>query len=204
MEAKAAGQGQRPSLVVCPSTLVPHWPHELERFVASAQLRSVQYEGPPATRRRLQVLLGMPLLHCTCFVTKSSVPAGPHELECFVASAQLHSVQYEGPPATRRQLQGSARVDLPAVCVSAGAESEQQAGCWAAILPAVRQCILVQAEASSADLVVMSYETLRSDADWVSGVSWLYCVLDEGHMIRNPKSKIAQVRPCREAAFVAS
>ena len=44
-------------------------------------------------------------------------------------------------------------------------------------------------------MVVMSYETLRSDVDWAGGLSWLYCVLDEGHMIRNPKSKLAQVCP---------
>lgn len=46
----------------------------------------------------------------------------------------------------------------------------------------------------SSDLVVMSYETLRSDAAWAAQQRWLYAVLDEGHAIRNPKSKIAQVR----------
>lgn len=39
----------------------------------------------------------------------------------------------------------------------------------------------------------MSYETLRADADWTSAHPWAYAVLDEGHIIRNPKSKIAQV-----------
>lgn len=53
-------------------------------------------------------------------------------------------------------------------------------------------CVL-QAQAAAADVVVMSYETLRSDVDWVASCPWLYCVLDEGHMIRNPKSKVAQV-----------
>ena len=40
----------------------------------------------------------------------------------------------------------------------------------------------------------MSYEVLRADVDWVSERPWAYCVLDEGHIIRNPKSKLAQVR----------
>ena len=40
----------------------------------------------------------------------------------------------------------------------------------------------------------MSYETLRGDADWVTSQPWLYAVLDEGHTIRNSKSKIAQAR----------
>ena len=38
----------------------------------------------------------------------------------------------------------------------------------------------------------MSYETLRADVEWVSGVKWAYCVLDEGHAVRNPASKVAQ------------
>lgn len=33
-----------------------------------------------------------------------------------------------------------------------------------------------------------------ADIEWVSGVQWGYCVLDEGHTIRNPSSKITQVR----------
>ena len=30
------------------------------------------------------------------------------------------------------------------------------------------------------------------DVEWVSGVSWCYCVLDEGHAIRNPAGRVAQ------------
>ena len=44
------------------------------------------------------------------------------------------------------------------------------------------------------DVVVMSYETLRADVDWAAARPWAYCVLDEGHIIRNPKSKLAQAR----------
>ena len=55
VEARAQGLPHRPSLVVCPSTLVPHWPHEMTRFVSSAGLTTVQYEGLPAARRLLQV-----------------------------------------------------------------------------------------------------------------------------------------------------
>ena len=39
-------------------------------------------------------------------------------------------------------------------------------------------------------------QVLRSDVQWVAARSWDYCVLDEGHMIRSPKSKVAQVGPC--------
>ncbi len=40
----------------------------------------------------------------------------------------------------------------------------------------------------------MSYETVRGDAAWATSQPWLYAVLDEGHTIRNTKSKIAQAR----------
>lgn len=42
------------------------------------------------------------------------------------------------------------------------------------------------------NVVIMSYESLRSDVEWVAGVPWLYAVLDEGHVIRSPKSRITQ------------
>ncbi|CAG9461773.1 unnamed protein product [Pedinophyceae sp. YPF-701] len=41
------------------------------------------------------------------------------------------------------------------------------------------------------NLVVMSYETLRSEAEWVRSQRWDYAILDEGHIIKSSKSKIA-------------
>jgi SNF2-related domain len=55
--------------------------------------------------------------------------------------------------------------------------------------------VALQKQARDADIVIMSYETLRSDVAWVSAQPWLYAVLDEGHTVRNSKSQIAQVRP---------
>lgn len=43
------------------------------------------------------------------------------------------------------------------------------------------------------DVVVMSYETLRADIKWAENISWHYCVLDEGHLISNPKTRTSQV-----------
>lgn len=42
-------------------------------------------------------------------------------------------------------------------------------------------------------VVHASYETLRSEADYFGSLRFNYCVLDEGHVIKNPKSKITQV-----------
>ena len=47
-------------------------------------------------------------------------------------------------------------------------------------------------DSNSPNMLVMSYEALRSDIDWVSSREWLYCVLDEGHTIKSHKSRTAQ------------
>uniref|UniRef100_T1PLY8 TATA-binding protein-associated factor 172 n=1 Tax=Musca domestica TaxID=7370 RepID=T1PLY8_MUSDO len=39
------------------------------------------------------------------------------------------------------------------------------------------------------NLVVASYDTIRKDIDFFSSVHWNYCVLDEGHIIKNGKTK---------------
>ena len=42
------------------------------------------------------------------------------------------------------------------------------------------------------DVVIMSYESVRADFDSLDEFDWCYCVLDEGHAIRNPKSRVTQ------------
>lgn len=39
------------------------------------------------------------------------------------------------------------------------------------------------------DIVVTSYDVCRNDIDVFAPLSWNYCVLDEGHLIKNPKAK---------------
>ena len=101
--AATAGARRLPSLVVCPSTLVGHWAHEVPRYVDAPLLRPLPIAGPPAERR--------------------------------AAAALLAGGGY--------------------------------------------------------GLAVMSYESLRADADWAAGVEWDYVVLDEGHVIRSAKSALA-------------
>ena len=40
------------------------------------------------------------------------------------------------------------------------------------------------------DIVITSYDVCRNDADVLAKYSWNYVVLDEGHLIKNPKAKI--------------
>lgn len=39
------------------------------------------------------------------------------------------------------------------------------------------------------DIVVTSYDICRNDVDVFTPLNWNYCVLDEGHLIKNPKAK---------------
>lgn len=41
-------------------------------------------------------------------------------------------------------------------------------------------------------LTVASYDNIRTNVDWFAQQEFLYCVLDEGHMIRNPRTKVSK------------
>ncbi|KPV76382.1 uncharacterized protein RHOBADRAFT_52398 [Rhodotorula graminis WP1] len=42
------------------------------------------------------------------------------------------------------------------------------------------------------DAVILSYDVARNDVDVLSPVDWHYCILDEGHVIKNGKTKLTQ------------
>lgn len=44
----------------------------------------------------------------------------------------------------------------------------------------------------SCNLIVTSYEVLRSSIDTLSKLDWTYCILDEGHLLKNPKTATAK------------
>jgi TATA-binding protein-associated factor len=47
-------------------------------------------------------------------------------------------------------------------------------------------------ELDKVDIVITSYDICRNDADVLKPINWNYCVLDEGHLIKNSKSKTSQ------------
>eukprot|EP00892_Ulva_mutabilis_P005302 jgi/Ulvmu1/3143/UM015_0183.1 len=55
-----------------------------------------------------------------------------------------------------------------------------------------RQAVQRQSRWGVDTLVVTSYESVRSDITWLSQKPFLYCVLDEGHIIRNGKTKVTK------------
>ncbi|EOR00991.1 hypothetical protein E3P92_00420 [Wallemia ichthyophaga] len=42
------------------------------------------------------------------------------------------------------------------------------------------------------DVVIMSYDVVRNDITDLGKVNWLYCILDEGHVIKNTKTKLTK------------
>uniref|UniRef100_A0A1B6HL06 Helicase ATP-binding domain-containing protein n=1 Tax=Homalodisca liturata TaxID=320908 RepID=A0A1B6HL06_9HEMI len=47
----------------------------------------------------------------------------------------------------------------------------------------------LRARVSEHNLVVASYDIVRKDIDFFSSIQWNYCILDEGHVIKNGKTK---------------
>ncbi|MBW0488226.1 hypothetical protein O181_027941 [Austropuccinia psidii MF-1] len=42
------------------------------------------------------------------------------------------------------------------------------------------------------DVIILSYDIVRNDIERLSKISWNYCILDEGHIIKNAKSKLCK------------
>eukprot|EP00189_Rhodosorus_marinus_P000420 CAMPEP_0113964986 /NCGR_PEP_ID=MMETSP0011_2-20120614/7486_1 /TAXON_ID=101924 /ORGANISM="Rhodosorus marinus" /LENGTH=1812 /DNA_ID=CAMNT_0000977433 /DNA_START=209 /DNA_END=5643 /DNA_ORIENTATION=- /assembly_acc=CAM_ASM_000156 len=66
--------------------------------------------------------------------------------------------------------------------------------------PRVREGIRQREDFNQADLVVTSYEALASDLEHFRSVRWNYQVLDEGHVIKNPKTRAAKAVRCISAS----
>ena len=50
------------------------------------------------------------------------------------------------------------------------------------------------------DLVVASYDIVRNDIEFFSSIKWNYCILDEGHIIKNGKTKMSKAIKSLEAS----
>lgn len=50
----------------------------------------------------------------------------------------------------------------------------------------------LQEKAHKHNLVVASYDIVRNDIDFFATIKWNYCILDEGHIIKNGRTKLAR------------
>ncbi|KAJ2803079.1 TATA-binding protein-associated factor mot1 [Coemansia guatemalensis] len=58
--------------------------------------------------------------------------------------------------------------------------------------PAERRPLIPRIAANEADVVIMSYDVVRNDIELLANQNWNYCILDEGHCIRNARTKLTQ------------
>ncbi|KAJ2828045.1 TATA-binding protein-associated factor mot1, partial [Coemansia furcata] len=56
--------------------------------------------------------------------------------------------------------------------------------------PSERRPLIPQIAANAADVVIMSYDVVRNDIELLAAQNWNYCVLDEGHVIKNARTKL--------------
>ncbi|KAE9464711.1 hypothetical protein C3L33_03342, partial [Rhododendron williamsianum] len=54
----------------------------------------------------------------------------------------------------------------------------------------VQDRILLRSQFDGKNIIITSYDVVRKDVDYLEQLLWNYCVLDEGHIIKNHKSKI--------------
>lgn len=50
----------------------------------------------------------------------------------------------------------------------------------------------LQGRARKHNLIVASYDIVRNDIDFFGAIRWNYCILDEGHIIKNGRTKLAR------------
>ncbi|GBL97094.1 TATA-binding protein-associated factor 172, partial [Araneus ventricosus] len=50
----------------------------------------------------------------------------------------------------------------------------------------------LRAKTKTHNLVIASYDIVRNDIDFFGSIHWNYCILDEGHIIKNGKTKLAR------------
>lgn len=50
--------------------------------------------------------------------------------------------------------------------------------------------ISLRAQFDKNNIIVTSYDVIRKDIDYLRQLFWNYCILDEGHIIKNSKSKV--------------
>jgi len=60
--------------------------------------------------------------------------------------------------------------------------------CLAYVGPSTER-VRLREQLGTTDVVITSYDICRNDIDIFTPFSWNYCVLDEGHLIKNPKAK---------------
>lgn len=92
-----------------------------------------------------------------------------YEVGKFVSAKHLNPLHYTGPPFERAKLKNKIKKALQTSHSKQGDKVKNHC-----------------------NLIIASYDLVRNDIDFFSSIRWNYCILDEGHVIKNGKTKLAK------------
>eukprot|EP00058_Branchiostoma_floridae_P013864 XP_002599352.1 hypothetical protein BRAFLDRAFT_64295 [Branchiostoma floridae] len=144
-------------------------PSERNRLV-----NPLHYTGPPSERNRLVNPLNYtgPPSERNRLVTTPRTTRDPPPRETRPPSERnrlVNPLHYTGPPSERNRLVNPLHYTGP---------------------PSERNRL--RSRVKKHNLVVVSYDIVRNDIDFFRTIQWNYCILDEGHIIKNGKTKISK------------
>ncbi|OTF71814.1 TATA-binding protein-associated factor 172-like protein [Euroglyphus maynei] len=95
-----------------------------------------------------------------------------YEVEKFIDEKYLNPIMYHGPPFERAKIKQQIKRAQYLIGSMKGTSSERSK--------------------NQHNLIIASYDLVRNDIDFFSAINWNYCILDEGHVIKNGKTKLAK------------
>lgn len=102
--------------------------------------------------------------------------------ECRRWVPDLNAVRFHGSKAQRERLKQELRPTVKGSKIRKGSSAQQKH--------------------TTVDVIVTTYETFVSEAHWFkTAFAWRYCVLDEGHKIKNDKAEISTALQSLQAEF---
>ena len=105
------------------------------------------------------------------------------EVNKFVDKKYLRVLHYTGPPFERNKLKERLKTQVSSSPYK------------------LKERLKTQVSSSPFyDLVVASYDIVRNDIEFFSSIKWNYCILDEGHIIKNGKTKMSKAIKSLEAS----
>ena len=50
----------------------------------------------------------------------------------------------------------------------------------------------LRSKVNHSSLIIASYDIVRKDIEFFNSITWNYCILDEGHIVKNGKTKASK------------
>ena len=179
--AKESGAG-KPSLVVCPASLVYNWQAEVNRFAPELNARTVT--GTTAVRKAMLEAVGA---RAQGPGEAPALPPGETEDARAAMAAEAPRPKRRGRPPKTEKNRVSVKpldaVSAEAITAVPAAEEPKQRG---------RKGKNAEEQGGPADVYITSYDLLKRDIALYENLSFHICVLDEAQFIKNQKAAAAK------------